>query len=85
MISQHSDGVIDYGQYGATTFVQTGWQCPVCQRVMAPFMPHCSFCAQPTKVTIMPSPISPTVSPPPNRPTTICGTSEPVKVVAHIN
>jgi hypothetical protein len=24
---------------------QTGWICPACQRGIAPFMPHCPFCA----------------------------------------
>ena len=29
--------------------VESGWQCPACKNVMAPFMPYCSFCAQPVK------------------------------------
>jgi hypothetical protein len=29
---------------GSYTFYQTGWVCPKCEAVMAPFMPVCTTC-----------------------------------------
>ena len=29
---------INYG-----SFVQQGWQCPICKKVLAPFMTYCPF------------------------------------------
>jgi hypothetical protein len=34
------------GNYPYSTPVQSGWQCPICKSVMAPWMPYCSFCEQ---------------------------------------
>jgi hypothetical protein len=33
-----------YYPYSPPVYVQQGWQCPVCQKVYAPFMPICSTC-----------------------------------------
>ena len=42
------------------TGVQQGWQCPICKRVYAPFMPCCSYCGEEgrTKTSTTTEPIS---------------------------
>lgn len=35
----------------ATPFVQTGWICPKCGRVFAPFVSECHYCNNPQIIT----------------------------------
>ena len=37
------------GDYNWYVTPQQGWQCPVCLRVYAPFMPVCSYCPAKTE------------------------------------
>lgn len=30
---------VNYGN-----FIQQGWQCPICKKILAPFMTYCPFC-----------------------------------------
>ena len=32
------------GSVTYNTFVQQGWQCPICKRVFAPFISECPYC-----------------------------------------
>lgn len=29
--------------YTTNGYVQQGWQCPICKKILAPFMSHCPF------------------------------------------
>lgn len=29
--------------YTINGYVQQGWQCPICKKILAPFMSHCPF------------------------------------------
>jgi len=31
--------------YSGNKFISQGWQCPVCQKVMSPYMSYCIFCS----------------------------------------
>lgn len=43
------------GTYTSESPVTQGWQCPICKRVMAPFMSYCSWCYHNPNVPIITS------------------------------
>jgi len=37
--------------YYSVNYVRQGWQCPICKKVLAPFMSYCPFCPEDSKWT----------------------------------
>lgn len=44
-------GKIENYTYHSMNYIQQGWQCPICKKVLAPFMTYCPFCPEDVKWT----------------------------------